>query len=62
MNLVAHAGQPHKEVSLVRFDIESPMVSALRCPVAPIEKSCNCPNEIKCGTWAVCFLSCTWHF
>ena len=35
MNLVAHAGQPHKEVSLFRFDIESPILSALRCPVAP---------------------------
>ena len=35
MNLVANTGQPHKEVSLVRFDTESPVVSALRCPVAP---------------------------
>ena len=35
MNLVANAGQPHKEVSLVRFDTESAIVSALRCPVVP---------------------------
>ena len=33
MNLVANAGQRHKEVSLVRFDTESPSASALRCPV-----------------------------
>ena len=30
VNLVANAGQPHKEVSLVRFDTESPSASALR--------------------------------
>ena len=35
MNLVANAGQHHQEVSLVRFDTESPIVSTLRCPVAP---------------------------
>ena len=35
MNLVANAGQPHKEVSLVRVDIDVPIVSALRCPVVP---------------------------
>ena len=35
MNLVANAGQPHEEVSLVRFDTDFPIVSALRCPVVP---------------------------
>ena len=35
MNLVASAGQPHAEVSLVSFDTESPIVSALKCPVVP---------------------------
>ena len=35
MNLVANAGQPHKEVSLVRVDTDFPIVSALRCPVVP---------------------------
>ena len=35
MNLVANAGQADEEVSLVRFDTDFPIVSALRCPVVP---------------------------
>ena len=35
MNLVANAGQPHKEVSPVRVDTDFPILSALRCPVVP---------------------------
>ena len=33
VNLVVNDGQPHKEVSLVWVDTESPIVSALRSPV-----------------------------
>ena len=35
MNLVANAGQPHKDVSPVRVDTDFPILSALRCPVVP---------------------------
>ena len=55
MNLVANAGQPHKEVSLVRFDTESPSASALRFLVGCRRVAiAQMKSSAACGLYAFC--------
>ena len=57
MNLVANAGQPHKEVSLGRVDTEFPILSALRCPVVSRRvETAQLKSSAACGLFYVSVL------
>ena len=61
MNLVANAGQPHKEVSRGRVDTDFPILSALRCPVVS-RRVATAQLKSKACRGFVMLLSCTCYF